>query len=74
MNNFVWRQAKIAIPDGFGNKEIVGALVFCDADNYNNIKTIICGCCGCVFEPEEVTIIKIFNNWIDLTEEIIGND
>ena len=34
---------------------------------------IICGCCGSLFEPEDVEIIKEYENWIDLSEEIKGD-
>lgn len=35
---------------------------------------IVCGCCGGVFEPEEVKIIKEYESWIDLSEEIKGGE
>ena len=37
-----------------------------------NDEYIICGCCGGIFEKEEVTILKEFENWVDISEEIIG--
>ena len=35
---------------------------------------IICGCCGSLFEPENVEIIKEYESWIDLSEEIKGDE
>ena len=35
---------------------------------------VICGECGGVFEPEDVTIIKKYDNWVDLSETIVGDD
>lgn len=35
--------------------------------------TIICGCCGCIFEKDAVEILEIYNTWVDLSAEIIGN-
>lgn len=37
---------------------------------YNNI--IICGCCGGIFEVDEVEILENYD-WIDISHEIIGN-
>ena len=35
---------------------------------------IVCGCCGSLFEPEDVEIIKEYESWIDLSEEIKGDE
>ena len=35
---------------------------------------IVCGCCGSLFEPEDVKIIKEYESWIDLSEEIKGDE
>ena len=35
---------------------------------------IICGCCGSLFEPKDVEIIREYENWIDLSEEIKGDE
>lgn len=36
---------------------------------------IICGCCGgkIYLDNEQYEIIEIYPNWVDLTDEIIGN-
>lgn len=35
---------------------------------------IVCGCCGSLFEPEDVEIIKEYESWINLSEEIKGDE
>lgn len=37
-----------------------------------NDQYIICGCCGGVFEIEDVEIVEEFPNWIDISDSIIG--
>lgn len=36
---------------------------------------IICGCCGGIIEAddENFKIIKIFDNWVNISEEIYGD-
>lgn len=36
---------------------------------------IICGCCGSVYEIEDITKedIQIYENWVNISEEIIGD-
>lgn len=45
-------------------------------------KTIICGCCGAIFELEDVlesakeegvVPIKLFDSWVDISDEIRGD-
>lgn len=38
-----------------------------------NGEYIICGCCGSVFEVDEVTILKELS-WINISEDILGDD
>lgn len=42
---------------------------------------VICGCCGGLIPADEIggeeddtVILKVFEHWIDLTEEICGDD
>ena len=49
-------------PDG---EEVFGGIL-CDNE------FIICGCCGGVYEKGEVTILKTFNLWVPLSDEILG--
>jgi len=37
-----------------------------------NDEFIICGCCGGVFEKEEVEILKVYPDWVSISDEIIG--
>ena len=38
-----------------------------------NGEYIICGCCGGVFEVDEVTILKELS-WINISDDILGDD
>jgi transcription elongation factor Elf1 len=49
----------------FGEGEVLGGI---QLENGN----VICGCCGGVFEPDEVEIIEVFDHWVDISDEIIG--
>lgn len=33
---------------------------------------VICGCCGSVFEIEDIEIVKEYPDWIDISDSIIG--
>ena len=47
---------------------------FIDGIYENDNKTlvnVICGCCGGIFEANEVTIIRTLD-WLSISEEIIG--
>ena len=33
-------------------------------------KYIICGCCGGVFELEDVADLKLFDTWVNIEEEM----
>lgn len=33
---------------------------------------IICGCCGGVFEVGDVVIVKAFEQWDDISSDILG--
>ena len=35
---------------------------------------VLCGCCGGIFEPEEITIVKVFHDWGDISNAIAGLD
>lgn len=57
------RQVKFKDPDG----EILGGILV-------NDEFIICGCCGGVFEMEEVTILHRYPDWINISDEIKGEE
>lgn len=46
--------------------------------NYNSgiayCDEVICGCCGGIVSFGEIYYIRVYNNWINLDEEIIGDD
>ena len=44
-----------------------GILVECDSDTF-----IICGCCGGVMDMDDIAEIKEYENWVDISNEIIG--
>lgn len=50
----------------FGGIAIIG-------DSDGTITNVICGCCGGVFEPEDIKILERYDRWVDLTETIIGD-
>ena len=35
---------------------------------------ILCGCCGGIFRPEEITIVKVFHDWEDISNAIAEVD
>lgn len=35
---------------------------------------ILCGCCGGILEPEEVTIVKVFSGWVNISDAVAGLD
>lgn len=35
---------------------------------------VLCGCCGGIFRPEEITIVKVFNDWEDISNAIAELD
>ena len=41
--------------------------------------SVICGCCGGIFEADDlenvgITIEHVYDHWVDLSEEILGDD
>lgn len=45
--------------------------IYCEGIDRKN-SFVICGCCGGIYELDEITILEIFPNWVDLSQEIIG--
>lgn len=35
---------------------------------------IVCGCCGSIFEKDDYIILHAFEEWVDISEEICGDD
>ena len=70
----MYKQIKFKITDPSIGKpdEILGGIGIFDGDN--NLLEVICGCCGGVFKARDIKILRIYHNWIDLTDDILGND
>lgn len=49
---------------------ILGGFAF--FDEHDNIEYIVCGCCGSMLEPDEVTIVEVYHYWANISDEIIG--
>jgi len=72
------RQVRFRIVDSSigDTTEILGGIgIYEDADNQNDERLInvICGCCGSMYEPEDIEIIEKYHSWVDICDAIIGN-
>ena len=72
----MYQQVKFAVinPDLINSDDdrtIFGGIALVNDDG--TITNVICGCCGSVFEPEDIKILERYNDWMDLTEVIIGD-
>lgn len=56
----------------FTDGESVLGGIYCKGVDRKN-SYVICGCCGGIFELDEITILEIFPNWVDLSQEIMGS-
>ena len=52
---------------GIGKNTEIGGILLDDGN-------IVCGCCGSLFKPEDVEIIREYAYWVDLSEEIKGGE
>ena len=39
---------------------------------HNHLIHVICGCCGNVLPPDDVRIVRKFDDWLPISDEIIG--
>lgn len=65
------RQVKFRCPAADvveSTKEVLGGIAIYDGFK---LQGVICGCCGGVFEPDEVEIIRKME-WLPISKEIIG--
>lgn len=53
------------------DQEILGGIA--KLDDNDNIEYVICGCCGSIFEPDTITILKRYGRWCNISDEIINN-
>ena len=44
--------------------------IYCKFDNGDEY--IICGCCGGIVDVNEVKILEIYEVWVDISHEIMG--
>lgn len=51
-------------------EDVIGGIGLFDG---NKLVEVICGCCGGTFELHEVTLISTYDNWMDLTDTILGD-
>ena len=52
----------------------IGLFELCE-DWVENLRYIICGCCGAYIDMADcvsIEIIEIYNTWIDISNDIIG--
>lgn len=35
---------------------------------------IVCGCCGSLIEPDDYVLFHVYENWVDIEQEICGDD
>lgn len=71
----MYQQVKFEVinPDLINDEEdekYFGGIALIDDDGA--ITNVICGCCGSVFEPEDIKILERYDEWMDLTEAIVG--
>lgn len=45
-----------------------------DIECNENLINVICGCCGGMFEPEDIEILEVYKYWINISEEIIDGN
>lgn len=51
-------------------KEELGGIALYEGLN-EELQSVICGCCGGIFEPDDVEIIRKLE-WLSISQEIIG--
>lgn len=67
----MYQQVKFEVINPDIGENVFGGIAIVDKNG--TITNVICGCCGSVFEPEDIRILERYNNWVDLTETIIGD-
>lgn len=66
------KQVRYKALDNWNSNEILGGIGIYNDDG--SLVNVICGCCGAMFEPDEVVVVEEFDHWIDINEEIIGDN
>ena len=66
------RQVKFRCPNAdtieSTKKEIGGIALY---NGFEQLQGVICGCCGGIFKPEEIEIVRRLD-WVPLSAEILG--
>ena len=60
-------QVKFLVKEELNNPYVLGGF---ELKN----KRVICGCCGHIYNPEEVYVLRRYKDWVDLTDELLGED
>lgn len=55
-----------------GTKGVYGGIYIDGGRDFDSY--VICGCCGFIFNVNQVEIIEQYKNWIDLSKEIMGDE
>ena len=54
---------------GIGEESFQGGIMVDDGSSIY----VICGCCGGIYEMDDIEEINEFENWINISDEIIGD-
>ena len=55
------------------DNDIYGGIAeYTEIEDEKILLRVICGCCGGVFEPEDVKILERYS-WVDISDEIMGD-
>ena len=52
-------------------KERLGGIAIYSDDTAKEPEYVICGCCGGIYRPDEIVILRKYD-WLPISEEIIG--
>ena len=68
------RQVKFRIvnEDVGATDEVLGGIgIYEEDEEGEHLVNVICGCCGGMFEPEDVEILAVYHSWTDLVDTIL---
>lgn len=60
------------IDEGEEGRFYGGIGVYIEDDDDEELVEVICGCCGSVFDLDDIEVVEVYHNWIDLTDTIKG--
>lgn len=70
----IFKQVKFRCPDVDTverKSDALGGIAVYEGDLDKDPQYIICGCCGCLFEPEDFELVQVME-WIPISEAILG--